>query len=472
MGNVLLGDIPFRKVHVTAGRDNASGGWRGARKEGMVDKTGGRVPVKVLVVGGGGREHALAWKISRSPLVKKLYCAPGNAGMEELGECVNITPEDVKTLVRFAVERKIDLTVVGPEAPLVAGLADEFQARGLAVFGPTAEAARMEGSKAFAKQLMLESGIPTAQAEVFDDLDAAMRCLRQKEPPYVIKADGLAAGKGVVVAQDDRQAYDALKACLVDKRFGASGDRVLVEEHLVGREASVLAFVDGEKVLPMQPAQDYKRVGEGDTGPNTGGMGSYSPVPFIGGEDFRRIVKEILEPTARALASRGILYRGVLYAGLMMTAEGPKVLEFNVRFGDPETQALLPRLKTDIVEVMMAVVEGRLEGISGLEWSDDPCVTVVLASGGYPGTYETGFPISGLDEASRVEGVTIFHAGTRRGSRGEVLTSGGRVLNVSAVGPDFGAARERAYEAVQCISFKNMYYRGDIAHSVAGSGGL
>ncbi|MEJ5185726.1 MAG: phosphoribosylamine--glycine ligase [Candidatus Geothermincolales bacterium] len=422
-----------------------------------------------MVVGSGGREHALAWKIASSPLVDKLYCAPGNAGMEELGECVNITPEDVKTLARFAVEKKVDLTVVGPEAPLVAGLVDEFQARGLRVFGPTAEAARMEGSKAFAKQLMLESGIPTAPAEVFDDLDEALRCLRRKEPPYVIKADGLAAGKGVVVAQDDRQAYDALKACLVDRKFGASGERVLVEEHLVGREASVLAFVDGDKVLPLQPAQDYKRVGEGDTGPNTGGMGSYSPVPFIGEDDFRRVVKEILEPTAKALVARGIVYRGVLYAGLMMTDEGPKVLEFNVRFGDPETQALLPRLKTDIVEVMEAVVGGRLEDIPGLEWSEEPCVTVVVASGGYPGTYETGFTIRGLEEASRVEGVTVFHAGTKRGSKGEVLTSGGRVLNVSALGPDFSVARERAYEAVRRIEFENMYYRKDIAQAVAGS---
>lgn len=422
--------------------------------------------MKVLLVGGGGREHALAWKISSSPLVEKIYCAPGNAGMEELGECVNITPEDVKTLARFAVEKRIDLTVVGPEAPLVMGLADEFQARGLVVFGPNAQAARMEGSKAFAKQLMLDSGIPTAPAEVFDDLEAAMRCLKRKEPPYVIKADGLAAGKGVVVAQDDRQAYDALKACLVDRKFGASGERVLVEDHLEGREASVLAFVDGEKVLPLQPAQDYKRVGDGDTGPNTGGMGSYSPVPFISGDDFRRIVEEILEPAAKALAARGIIYRGVLYAGLMMTSEGPKVLEFNVRFGDPETQALLPRLKTDIVVVMKAVVEGRLEDVSRLEWSEEPCVTLVLASSGYPGTYETGFPIRGLEEASRVEGVTIFHAGTRRDGRGELVTSGGRVLNVSALGPDFATARERAYKAASLIEFKNIYYRRDIAQGV------
>ncbi len=418
--------------------------------------------MKVLVVGGGGREHALTWKMAQSPLVDSIYCAPGNAGMAALAECVSIKAEDIEGLERFAREKKIDLTVVGPEAPLVAGIADVFEGRGLAVFGPGKEAAQMEGSKDFAKRLMLEAGVPTGKSETFTDIESAQACIRKGEPPYVIKADGLAAGKGVVIAQNDREAYAALKACFVDRAFGAAGEKVLVEEFLQGQEVSIIAFVDGEDVLPLAPAQDYKRAGDGDTGPNTGGMGSYSPVPVMPEEDYRRAVEEILEPTARTLAARGIRYRGILYAGLILTASGPKVLEFNVRFGDPETQAVLPRMKSDIVEAMLAVVEGRLAR-TGLEWREDPCVTVVVASGGYPGDYAKGYPISGLEEAGSLEGVTVFHAGTRLGDGGEVLTDGGRVLNVSALGRDFAAARARAYEAVGKIKFKDIYYRKDIA---------
>ncbi len=418
--------------------------------------------MKILVVGGGGREHALAWKIAQSPLVDELWCAPGNAGMASVAECVPIGAEDIAALADFAQEKGIDLTVVGPEAPLVAGIADFFRERGLAVFGPSREAARMEGSKHFAKQVMLEARVPTGRAEAFIDYDRAADCVRRGRPPYVVKADGLAAGKGVVIAQDDRAAYEALKACFLERRFGEAGEKVLIEEFLTGYEVSVLTFVDGDKILPLAPAQDYKRVGDGDTGPNTGGMGSYSPVPVISREEYRRVVEEILQPTAWALAKRGIHYRGILYAGLILTDKGPKILEFNVRFGDPETQAVLPRLRSDIVPAMLATVEGRLAEVE-LEWRDDPCVTVVVASGGYPADYRKGFPISGLDEASSMEGVVIFHAGTRQGKGGEVLTDGGRVLNVSALGKDFREARERAYRAAERINFDDAYYRRDIA---------
>ncbi|MGQ9758692.1 MAG: phosphoribosylamine--glycine ligase [Actinomycetota bacterium] len=418
--------------------------------------------MKALVVGSGGREHALAWKIAQSPLVEEIFCAPGNAGMAQLGTCVDIKAEDLEGLAAFAEREGIDLTVVGPEAPLVAGIADVFQERDLSVFGPTREAAQMEGSKHFAKRVMQEAGVPTGSAEVFTDFDAAVDCVRRGSPPYVVKADGLAAGKGVVIAHDDRAAYEALRACFVEGRFGEAGKKVLIEEYLEGQEVSVLTLVDGEEILPLEPAQDYKRVGDGDTGPNTGGMGSYSPVPVMTAEDYRRVVEEILRPTAKALMKRGIRYRGILYAGLILTREGPKVLEFNVRFGDPETQAVLPRLESDIVPAMLAVLEGRLPEV-GLEWREDACVTVVVASGGYPGEYRTGYPISGLEETASLDGVVVFHAGTRLGEGGEILTAGGRVLNVSALGRDFQEARERAYRAVERIGFTDLYYRKDIA---------
>jgi phosphoribosylamine--glycine ligase len=420
------------------------------------------VQMRVLVVGGGGREHALTWKIAQSPLVDEIWCAPGNAGMASHATCVDIEAEDVAALADFARDKGIDLTVVGPEAPLVMGISDLFEERGLRVFGPGKEAARMEGSKAFAKEIMAEGGVPTGRAEVFGDYDEAAACIRSGRPPFVVKADGLAAGKGVVIAQDDRAAYAALKSCFIDRDFGASGDTVLIEEYLEGQEVSILCFVDGEDILPMAPAQDYKRIGDGDTGPNTGGMGSYSPVPVLSQADYDFCVERILRPTVKALARRGIHYRGILYAGLILTSDGPKILEYNVRFGDPETQAVLPRLGSDLVEPMLAVVEGRLPQVS-LEWKEDPCVTVVIASGGYPLHYEKGFAISGLEEAGAVEGVTVFHAGTRFGEGGEVVTNGGRVLNVSAVGGNFATARERAYRAAAAIDFSSIYYRRDIA---------
>jgi len=418
--------------------------------------------MKILVVGGGGREHALTWKIAQSNLVDAIWCAPGNAGMAAVAECVDIGAEDIDGLAGFAQDKGIDLTVVGPEAPLVAGIADIFQDRGLAVFGPGREAARMEGSKDFAKRLMLDAGVPTGNAEVFRDYESAEACIMNNKAPHVVKADGLAAGKGVVIAQDDKAAYQALKACFVDRAFGAAGEKVLIEEFLEGQEVSILCFVDGEDILPMAPAQDYKRIGDGDSGPNTGGMGSYSPVPVLSDEDYQRCVEEILRPTARALAARGIHYKGILYAGIILTAEGPRVLEYNVRFGDPETQAVLPRLESDIVEAMLAVVEGRLSDVS-LRWREDPCVTVVVASGGYPAAYKKGYPIAGLEAAGSLPGVTVFHAGTILGEREEVLTSGGRVLGVSALGADFAAARDRAYEAVDMINFTDIYFRRDIA---------
>jgi len=418
--------------------------------------------MKVLVVGSGGREHALAWKIAQSPLLGGLYCAPGNAGTAALGRNLDIGPGDLPALLDFALKEGIDLTVVGPEAPLVAGIADAFAEAGLMVFGPTREGARMEGSKAFAKELMLEEGIPTGRAETFVDLERALGYVRSQEPPLVVKADGLAAGKGVTVAATLEEAEDALRACLQERRFGGAGDKVLVEEFLEGQEASLLTLVDGEDILPLEPAQDYKRIGEGDTGPNTGGMGSYSPVPALDEDSYRRVVEEILRPTARALVKRGIHFRGILYAGVILTAEGPKVLEFNVRFGDPETQAVLPRLRSDLLEAMLAVCEGKLSGL-GLEWAPEPCVTVVIASGGYPGDYAKGHAVKGLEEAARVPGVVVFHAGTALGPGGEVLTAGGRVFNVSAWGEDFRAAREKAYAAAEKISFEDRYYRGDIA---------
>ncbi len=418
--------------------------------------------MKILVVGSGGREHALAWKIKQSPLVDKIWCAPGNAGMASIAECVDLKAEDIDGLAAFSGEKGIDLTVVGPEAPLVAGIADLFEGKGLKVFGPNKEAARMEGSKSFAKEIMLEGSVPTGQAQVFTDYDEAVACIESGTQPYVVKADGLAGGKGVIIAQDDRAAYEALKSCFIRRDFGASGEKVPIEEHLEGPEVSILAFVDGTNILPMAPAQDYKRIGDGETGPNTGGMGSYSPVPVLTPVDYEKAVNEIIYPTALALMKRGIHYKGILYAGLILTKDGPKVLEYNVRFGDPEIQAILPRMRTDLVEAMLAVLDGRLEEID-LAWTHQPCVTVVVASGGYPGDYAKGYAISGIAEAESIDGVRVFQAGTRRSPQGEVLTDGGRVLAVSGLGENFAMAKERAYQGVTKISFQDMYYRKDIA---------
>jgi phosphoribosylamine--glycine ligase len=422
--------------------------------------------VRVLVVGGGGREHALAWTLARDPAVDALFAAPGNAGIEEVARCVPVDATDVDGIVALVEVESIDLTVVGPEAPLVAGLVDALEARGRRAFGPTAAGARIEGSKAWAKELLLRHGIPTGRAEITDDVTRAVMLLDAFEPPYVIKADGLAAGKGVVVTADRQEAIEAVESMLVDRAFGPAGDRVLIEEHLEGREVSVLALTDGEAVLPLEPAQDFKRALDGDRGPNTGGMGAYSPVPAVDDAIARRITAEILQPTIAAMAAEGVRYRGVLYAGLMLTADGPKVLEFNARFGDPEAQAVLPRLDSDLAEALLACVEGRLGEVK-VAWSPESCVTVVLASGGYPGPYETGLPIDGLGAAGKSDRVVVFHAGTARRD-GRVVTAGGRVLAMSALGTDLADARARAYRAASLVSFEGAHRRNDIAMEAAG----
>lgn len=416
--------------------------------------------MKILVVGGGGREHALVWKLKQSPRVSKIYCAPGNAGIARDAECVPCAAEDLNGLLEFARSKEIDLTVVGPEAPLVAGIRDRFEEAGLRLFGPPARGALIEGSKAFAKRLMAKFGIPTASFEVFDSPKEAISYVRRIGGPCVVKADGLAAGKGVIVARDASEAEAAVKLIAEEKAFGKAGDRIIVEECLVGEEVSVFAFTDGKSVLPMVAAQDHKRVYDGDKGPNTGGMGAYSPPPVYTPEIHERVCKEILQPIVAAMAAEGIRYQGVLYAGLMLTEEGPYVLEFNCRFGDPEAQVVIPRLKTDLVDVMEAVLDGRLEEIS-LEWDQRPAVCVVLASGGYPGSYEKGKVIRGLDEVP--EGILVFHAATALS--GECfVTSGGRVLGVTAFGETIREAVERAYEGVSKISFEGMHYRHDIAY--------
>jgi len=421
--------------------------------------------VRVLVVGGGGREHALAWKLAESPLVDDLLAAPGNAGIEEIARCVPVRADDVAAIVALVEREGVDLTVVGPEAPLVAGVVDALERLDARAFGPTAAGARIEGSKVWTKELCLRHGIPTARAEPVDDVTRGILLLDAFDPPWVIKADGLAAGKGVVVAERHEDAVRALEASLVDRAFDAAGDRVLIEEHLEGREVSVLALTDGERVLPLPAAQDFKRALDGDAGPNTGGMGAYSPVPFVDEATEDAIRAGILEPTVRALAAEGVRFRGVLYAGLMLTDDGPKVLEFNARFGDPEAQAILPRLRSDLAAAMVDVAEGGL-GDGEPRWTSEACVTVVLASGGYPGSYRTGTPITGIESATNLPGVVVFHAGTARRD-GRVVTEGGRVLNVSAVGKDLAAARERAYEACDMIDFEGKQLRTDIALEVA-----
>jgi phosphoribosylamine--glycine ligase len=415
--------------------------------------------VRVLVVGSGAREHALLWKLARSPRRPRLYCAPGNAGTAQLAENVPIPSDDIDALALWADEQAIDLTIVGPEAPLARGIADAFAARGRALFGPSRAAAQIEASKAWAKELLVRHGIPTARATVVADLDAARRALDAFGTPVVVKADGLAAGKGVTVAATRAEAEAAVRACLVERVFGAAGERVVIEECLAGPEVSVLAFVDGERVVPMVPACDYKRVGEGDTGPNTGGMGAYAPPALATPELRARVLREILEPTAAALVAAGRPYRGVLYAGLMVTAEGPKVLEFNCRFGDPETQVILPLLASDLLDIVEAVVAGHLEQVP-VRWEAGAACGVVLAARGYPGPYPTGMPIRGLDALPA--DALVFHAGTRATAEG-IVAAGGRVLTVVGQGPDRAAARERAYAGVAGIQFEGCYYRRDIA---------
>jgi phosphoribosylamine--glycine ligase len=420
--------------------------------------------MKVLVVGGGAREHALAWCLDRSPLVAELLVAPGNAGIAALARCMPVPAEDAAGLVDLVVRESVDLTVVGPEAPLVAGIADELTSRGRLVFGPSRAAAEIEGSKAFAKSVMQRAGVPTARAGVFTEVAPALRYVEDLGGRAVVKADGLAAGKGVTVAADRETAARALDDALVRGAFGSAGSSVLVEELLEGPEVSAFALCDGETVVPLALSQDFKRAGEGDTGPNTGGMGAYSPLAGVD-EAVAANIWELLRRTAEAMAEAGTPYRGLLYGGLMMTAGGPMVLEFNCRFGDPETEAVLPRLRTDLAEVLLACAEGRLAG-SKVDLSDEASVTVVVASGGYPGSYRTGFPVDGVDVAGRVDGATVFHAGTTERD-GRVVTAGGRVLAVSAVGSSLSAARRQAYAACERLAFEGMWYRRDIAARAA-----
>ena len=415
--------------------------------------------MKILVIGGGGREHTLVWKIVQSPRVEKIFAAPGNAGTAAIAENLNLSPTDIEGLGKAAEEKGIDLAVVGPEAPLTSGIVDYFDGLGIPIFGPTKAAARIEASKGFARDLMERCRIPCPQGAVFASYHEAREYLREQRLPVVIKADGLAAGKGVIIADSMAEAEKALGDIMKAKVFGSAGDKVVIDEYIKGREVSLIAFTDGQTVSPMVPACDYKKIGDNDQGPNTGGMGSYSPPGFFSAGMAGKVTRGILLPVVRAMAKEGIPYRGVLYAGLMVDGD-PVVLEFNARFGDPETQVILPLLKTDLVDIITAVVEGKLDRVK-IDWSSEACVGVVMASGGYPGSYRTGFPIRGLDSLS--EDALVFHAGTKLGGDGIVYTDGGRVLTVAAVGKDVAEARERAYDNVSRISFEGSYYRTDIA---------
>lgn len=417
--------------------------------------------MRVMVVGSGAREHALAWKLRQSPRVKELFIAPGNAGTAAIGTNLPIAVTDLDGLATAAIEHQIDLTVVGPEAPLAAGLADHFAARGLLVAGPTAAAARIESSKAWAKEIMAAAGVPTAAARTFTDLEAAIRALDDTPLPTVIKADGLAAGKGVIIATTREEAEQAIHELLGARSLGEAGDEILIEEFLVGQEVSLLAMTDGTTVYGLLPACDYKRAGDGDRGANTGGMGAYAPVPAVDEATAQTIVERIIEPTIAELRRRGIIYRGILYAGLILTAEGPKILEFNCRLGDPETQVILPLLDGDLATLFEAMAQGRLHEVAPPAWHPGTCVGVVLASGGYPGEYRTGYPITGLDELPA--DVLAFHAGTTLAADGTVVTSGGRVLTIVARGEDFHVAREQIYAAIEGIHFTDRYFRRDIA---------
>jgi phosphoribosylamine---glycine ligase len=417
--------------------------------------------MRVLVVGAGGREHALAWRLARDPAVERVLAAPGNAGIAREASCFGVAADDVDGLLALVERERVDLVVVGPEGPLVAGLADRLASAGYPVFGPLGGAARLEGSKGWAKDLCERYGIPAAESLSAATMSEGLDALDEFGPPYVVKVDGLAAGKGVVITEERDEAVRALERALVEGEFGEAGSTVLVEEHLTGREVSAFALTDGTMALPLAFAQDFKRVGDEDAGPNTGGMGAYSPVPFVDDATAERIRTDVVERTIRAMADEGVPYRGVLYAGLMLTDAGPRVLEFNCRFGDPETQALMPRLASEPAALFLACARGELPS-RPVDLRPGACVTVVLASGGYPEAYETGFEIEGLEAAERVEGATVFHSGTTE-RQGRVVTAGGRVLSVSATGSSIAEARERAYDASGRVSFGGMRYRADIA---------
>ena len=420
--------------------------------------------MRILVIGSGGREHALVWKISQSPRIPKIYCAPGSAGIRELAESVAIGPEQIAQLADFAAKERIDLTVVGPELPLTLGIADLFESRGLRIFGPNKAAAQLEGSKTFAKNLLRANHIPTGSFGTFTDATAAKTYLAQQKSPYVIKADGLAGGKGVVITAKIAEAQSVVDDILVNKVFGNAGDKLLIEEFLDGEEASFMVLTDGEHVLPLASSQDHKRVFDHDEGPNTGGMGAYSPAPVVTPEIHHRVLRDILTPLLAGLKSQDIHYRGVIYVGLMITKDGPKVLEFNARFGDPECQPIMMRLKSDLVPLLEATIDGNLRQVEA-EWHEDPAVCVVLSANGYPGTYDRGKEIAGLERLKDWRNGFVFHAGTAK-DNGRWLTSGGRVLGVTARGATITDAVKEAYRAVYKISWDGMHYRKDIARRV------
>ncbi len=417
--------------------------------------------MRAMVIGGGGREHVLAYGLGNSPRVTEVLCTPGNAGTASIAENVDIKPDDHDGLIKLARDRQVDLTVVGPEAPLCAGIVDRFEAEGLRIFGPTAAAARIEGDKAYAKHLMKVAKVPTAEARAFTRFEAAKAYVATRDVGVVVKASGLAAGKGVSVCDDPADALLALERIMVDRVFGEAGDTVVVEELLKGPELSVFALVDGQTIYVLETAQDHKPVGEGDTGPNTGGMGAYSPAPIATSKVMATVERDILVPIVDALRNDEAPYRGLLYAGLMLTAAGPKVLEFNCRFGDPETQPMLMRLKSDLYDLLEAVVDGRLDH-ADVQWDPRPAVCVVMASSGYPGAYESGKVIQGLDDVSKLDDVQVFHAGTKKVEH-LTLSAGGRVLGVTALGKDIADAQRRAYDACDKIHFENAYFRRDIA---------
>lgn len=421
--------------------------------------------MKVLIVGSGGREHAIAVSVAKSPKVDKIYCAPGNAGIGQLAECVDISAMEFDRLVAFAKEKQIDITIIGMDDPLVGGIVDVFEAEGLRVFGPRKNAAILEGSKAFSKDLMKKYNIPTAAYENFDDADKALAYLETVSFPIVLKADGLALGKGVLICNTIEEAREGVKSIMLDKQFGAAGNCMVIEEFLTGREVSVLSYVDGKTIKTMTSAQDHKRAKDGDEGLNTGGMGTFSPSPFYTDEVDAFCKKYIYQPTVDAMASEGREFKGIVFFGLMLTANGPKVLEYNARFGDPETQVVLPRMKNDIIEVMEACIDGRLDEIE-LEFEDNAAVCVVLASDGYPVKYEKGFEIKGLEHFEDKQGYYCFHAGTKLDAQGHFVTNGGRVLGVTAKGADLKQARANAYAATDWIDFENKYMRHDIGNAI------
>lgn len=416
--------------------------------------------MKIMVIGSGAREHALVWKIAQSPKVKEVYAVPGNAGTASVAHNLKLHTSDIKVLAKAAQDTGVDLTIVGPEAPLASGIVDYFEQLDMPIFGPTKAATQIESSKVFARKLMQKYAIPRPDGVTFSNYSEAREYLQSQSVPIVIKADGLAAGKGVTVADSKEEAFKALSAIMEAKVFGSAGDNVVIEQCLTGKEVSLLALTDGKTAVPMVPACDYKRVSDNDQGPNTGGMGSYSPPGFFDDKLTKEVMETIIEPTVKAMAEEGIPYKGVLYAGLMIDSDKPKVLEFNARFGDPETQVILPRLKTDLVDILLAIIDNKLNQID-IEWSNDSCVGVVMASGGYPGNYKTSFPIDGLDKVDKE--ILVFHAGTKQGDNSQIRTDGGRVLTVAAVGKTMTEAREKVYQNLPHIYFTGCHYRKDIA---------